>query len=178
MKNFIWLTVILSLAIVFVVHAQESGKVPRIGFLELGSPAAAASQIKAFQQGLRERGYVEGEDLTIEYRYADGKLDLLPELVADLVRLKVDAIVTRSTASIRAAKNASQIIPVVFAAAGAPVEDGLVASLARPGGMSPDWRCCPQSWTEKNSRSSSKLRPKSRAWPFYRQAAAQDGNNE
>jgi putative ABC transport system substrate-binding protein len=72
--------------------------------------------------------------MIFEYRYADGKLDLLPELAADLVRLNVDAIVTRSTGSIRAAMNASKTIPIIFASAGAPVEDGLVASLARPGG--------------------------------------------
>ena len=122
------------LALSFPAQAQQAGKVPRIGILELGSPSASASQIKAFQQGLRELGYVEGKNMILEYRYAEGKLDLLPELAADLVRLKVDAIVTRSTAPIRAAKNASKTIPIVFASAGAPVEDGLVSSLARPGG--------------------------------------------
>jgi ABC-type uncharacterized transport system substrate-binding protein len=134
MNIFLLISAIFLLETVSLADAQPTGKFHRIGFLELGSSAAAAGQIKAFQQGLREHGYDEGKDLTIEYRYADGKLDLLPELVADLVRLKVDAIVTRSTASIRAAKNASKTIPIVFAAAGAPVEDGLVASLARPGG--------------------------------------------
>jgi putative ABC transport system substrate-binding protein len=117
-----------------VAQAQQPAKVPRIGILELGSPSASAHGHKAFQQGLRELGYVEGKNIILEYRYADGKLDLLPGLAADLVRLKVDAIVTRSTAPIRAAKNASKTIPIVFATAGAPVEDGLVSSLARPGG--------------------------------------------
>jgi ABC-type uncharacterized transport system substrate-binding protein len=134
MNIFLLISAIFLLETVSLADAQQTGKFHRIGFLELGSRAAAASQIKAFQQGLREHGYDEGKDLTIEYRFADGKLDLLPELVADLVRLKIDAIVTRSTASIRAAKNASKTLPIVFAAAGAPVEDGLVASLARPGG--------------------------------------------
>lgn len=117
-----------------IAEAQQPTKVPRIGVLELASPSASAHGHKAFQQGLRELGYVEGKNMILEYRYAEGKLDLLPELAADLVRLKVDAIVTRSTASIRAAKNASKTIPIVFATAGAPVEDGLVSSLARPGG--------------------------------------------
>ena len=117
-----------------IVGAQQPGKVPRIGVLELGSPSASASQIKAFQQGLHDLGYIEGKNIILEYRYAHGKLDLLPELAAELVRLQVDAIVTRSTAPIRAAKNASKTIPIVFATAGAPIEDGLVASLARPGG--------------------------------------------
>ena len=114
--------------------AQQTAKVPRIGILELGSPSAAASQFWAFQQGLHDLGYIEGKNINLEHRYADGKLDLLPDLAADLVRLKVDAIVTRSTASIRAAKNASKTIPIIFASAGAPIEDGLVSSLARPGG--------------------------------------------
>ena len=122
------------LALSFPAQAQQQKKVHRIGILELASPSASAHGHKAFQQGLRELGYVEGKNMILEYRYAEGKLDLLPELAADLVRLKVDAIVTRSTAPIRAAKNASKTIPIVFASAGAPVEDGLVSSLARPGG--------------------------------------------
>ena len=115
-------------------RAQQLAKTPRIGILELGSPSASASQIKAFQQGLRERGYTEGKNIILEYRYADGKLDRLPELAAELVGSKVDAIVTRSTGSIRAAMRASKSIPIIFASAGAPVEDGLVARLANPGG--------------------------------------------
>ena len=115
-------------------EAQQPARFHRIGILELASPSASAHGHKAFQRGLRELGYIEGKNIILEYRYADGKLDLLPELAADLVRLKVDAIVTRSTAPIRAAKNASKTIPIVFATAGAPVEDGLVSSLARPGG--------------------------------------------
>ena len=130
---------IVAIGVVFamcgvVAQAQQAGKVPRIGILELGSPSASASQIKAFQQGLHDLGYIEGKNIILEYRYAHGKLDLLPGLAAELVRLQVDAIVTRSTAPIRAAKNASKTIPIVFATAGAPIEDGLVASLARPGG--------------------------------------------
>jgi putative tryptophan/tyrosine transport system substrate-binding protein len=121
-------------ALSFPVQAQQPQKSPRIGILELASRSASEHFHKAFQQGLRELGYVDGKNMILEYRYADGKLNLLPELAADLVRLKVDAIVTRSTGAIRAAKNATKTIPIVFASAGAPIEDGLVSSLARPGG--------------------------------------------
>jgi putative ABC transport system substrate-binding protein len=114
--------------------AQQPANLSRIGILELASPSAAAEGHRALQQGLRELGYIEGKNLIIDYRYANGKLDLLPALAAELVGLKVDVIVTRSTGSIRAAMNASKIIPIVFPSAGAPVEDGIVASLARPGG--------------------------------------------
>jgi len=117
-----------------LVEAQQAAKVPRVGILELASPSASASGHRAFQQGLREHGYVEGKNIFLDYRFANGKLELLSDLTADLIRLKVDAIVTRSTAAIRAAKNATTTIPIVFTAAGAPVEDGLVSSLARPGG--------------------------------------------
>jgi ABC-type uncharacterized transport system substrate-binding protein len=121
-------------ALCLPAEAQLAQKIPRIGILELASPAASASQLKAFRQGLRELGYVEGKNIILEYRYADGKLDRLPELAAELVGSKVDAIVTRSTGSIRAAMRATKTVPIIFASAGAPVEDGLVASLARPGG--------------------------------------------
>src|SRR6185312_10001195 len=91
-------------------------------------------QFKALQQGLRELGYIEGKNISFEHRYADGKIERLPELAVELVGSKVDVIVTRSTGSIRASMNATKTIPIVFPSAGAPVEDGLVASLAKPGG--------------------------------------------
>jgi putative tryptophan/tyrosine transport system substrate-binding protein len=133
-KLSVWLMTTIPLVTAAIGEPQQSAKIPRIGILELASPAASASQLKAFQQGLRELSYVEGKNIILEYRYADGKLDRLPELAAELVGSKVDVIVTRSTGSIRAAMNASKTIPIVFASAGAPVEDGLVASLAKPGG--------------------------------------------
>jgi putative ABC transport system substrate-binding protein len=133
-KRSFWLVTTIILVTVANAKAQESAKIPRIGILELASPAASASQLKAFQQGLHDLGYVQGKNIILEYRYADGKLDRLPKLAAELVGSKVDAIVTRSTGSIRAAMNASKTIPIIFPSAGAPVEDGLVASLARPGG--------------------------------------------
>jgi putative tryptophan/tyrosine transport system substrate-binding protein len=117
-----------------LLAAQQFRKLPRIGILELASPSASADGHKALQQGLRELGYIEGKNVMLEYRYANGKLDLLPALAAELVGLKVDVIVTRSTGSIRAAMNATKTIPIVFPSAGAPVEDGIVASLASPGG--------------------------------------------
>jgi putative ABC transport system substrate-binding protein len=124
-----WLVTTVILISFSIAQAQQLAKVPHIGILELGSPAASASQIAAFRQGLRELGYIDGTN-----RYADGKLDRLPELAAELVGSKVDAIVTRSTGSIRAAMNATKTIPIIFPSAGAPVEDGLVAGLSRPGG--------------------------------------------
>ena len=133
-KSLFWLVTTSVLIKVGIAEPQQSGKIPRIGILELASPAASASQFKAFQQGLQELGYVEGKNIILEYRFADGKLDRLSELAADLVGSKVDVIVTRSTGSIRAAMKASKTIPIIFPSAGAPVEDGLVASLARPGG--------------------------------------------
>jgi len=108
--------------------------VPTIGILELAAPSVSADGVKAFQRGLRELGYIEGKNVFFEYRYAGGKLELLPDLAADLIRLRVDVVVTRATAPIQAAKNASKTTPVVFVGAGAPVEDGLVSSLAKPGG--------------------------------------------
>jgi putative ABC transport system substrate-binding protein len=117
-------------------RAQEykAGKVWRIGVLESTSPALNAANLAAFQQELRELGYVERQHYAIEYRSADGRLERFPDLAAELVRLKVDLIVTRGTTGALAAKNATRTIPIVMATSGDPVAAGLVASLARPGG--------------------------------------------
>ena len=115
-----------------LAEAQQAGKVPRIGFLVASSPSFYSSRIEAFRQGLRELGYVEGKNIAIEYRFAEGKEDRLRELAAELVRLKVDIIVAAASAS--AAKDATKTIPIVFAASADPVASGIVASLARPGG--------------------------------------------
>ncbi len=112
--------------------AQQAGKIPRIGLLRPGPPPDIYGE--AFRQGMRDLGYVEGRNIVIEVRYAEGKLDRLPELAAELVRLKVDVIVTSTEGGIRAAKEATSTIPIVFAAHGDPVGMGFVASLARPGG--------------------------------------------
>ena len=129
---FIFVTVIL--ASVLFAHAQQPKKVPRIGYLTGASLDRQSARIEAFRQGLRELGYVEGKNIVIEYRFAEGKLDRLPALAAELVRLKVDVIVTGGGGHTRAAKDATNTIPIVMAQDTDPVANGFVASLARPGG--------------------------------------------
>jgi len=130
--NCLLLTVVLLTAC--LVEAQQPGKAPRIGFLSPFSPSATAIWLQAFRQGLQDLGWVEGKTISIEYRYAEGRNDRLPDLAADLVRLKVDILVTSVTPDALAAKSATKTIPIVMAAAGDPVASGLVDSLARPGG--------------------------------------------
>ena len=117
-----------------VAQAQQPTKIPRIGYLIGASPTAYSYRSEPFRQGLRALGYVEGKNLVIEYRYAEGKLDRLPALAAELVRLKVDIIVTAGPLPTRAAKEATTTIPIVMTNDPDPVGTGFVASLARPGG--------------------------------------------
>ncbi len=117
-----------------LAEAQQTGKIPRIGVLVSLSRSTAAQRVETLKNGLRELGYVEGKNLIIEYRYAEGKPDTLPALVNELIALKVDLIVTDTTNAVQAAKNATTTIPVVFTTANDPVGDGQVSSLARPGG--------------------------------------------
>ncbi len=117
-----------------IAEAQQSKKVPRIGFLTAVSPSSISARTEAFRQGLRELGYVEGKNIVIEYRYTEGKIDRLRELAAELVRLKVDIIVSAGPAATRPAKEATSTIPIVMAQDSDPVGNGFVASLARPGG--------------------------------------------
>src|SRR5207247_1868121 len=124
----------LLLASRFPANAQQPTKVPRIGYLTASSLSANAARIEAFRQGLRELGYVEGKNIVIEYRHAEGKFDRLPALAAELVRLKVDVIVTAGPTSTRPAKEATVTISIVMAFDNDPVGSGVVASLARPGG--------------------------------------------
>jgi putative ABC transport system substrate-binding protein len=112
-------------------EAQQQRKMPVIGYLDYG---AAIDKDEAFFEGLRGLGWIEGQNVVIEYRWAEGGLDRLPSLAKELVRLKVDLIVTRAGSAVRAAKNATTTIPIVMARAADAVEDGYVASLARPGG--------------------------------------------
>jgi putative ABC transport system substrate-binding protein len=112
---------------------QPVSKVRRIGFLWNSSPSLTHHWLEAFRHGLRERGYVEGKDVTIEHRYAEGNPDLLPGLAAELVGLKVEVIVTSGWQAIQAVKHATSTIPVVMAVSGDPVETGFVTNLARPG---------------------------------------------
>ena len=124
----------LLFALCVSAEAQQPKKVPRIGFLTTVSPSTISDRVEAFRQGLRELGYVEGKNIVIEWRYAEGKADRLPGLAAELVRLKVEVIVTGGGASTRAAKTATSTIPIVMAQDPDPVGNGFVASLARPGG--------------------------------------------
>src|SRR6266481_4620218 len=117
-----------------MAQAQQAAKVPRVGFLGTASPSAVLARVEAFRQGLRELGYVEGKSILIEYRWAEGKLDRMPDLAAELVRLKVDIIMTPGPAATRPAKEATSTIPIVMGFDNDPIGNGFVASLARPGG--------------------------------------------
>jgi putative ABC transport system substrate-binding protein len=121
-------------ALCFSVEAQQPGRVPHIGYLNVASLSLNAVRIEALRQGLRELGYTEGKNIVIEYRSADGKVDRLNELAAELVRLKVDVIVTAGPAPTRAAKAATSTIPIVMTQDPDPVGNGFIASLAHPGG--------------------------------------------
>ena len=122
----------LILAPIYLAHAQKQASIPRIGVLLLGAPPNA--NLDAFIQGLRELGYIDGRNIVIEYRFAEGKADRLPELAMELVRLKVDAIFTGGTPAIFALKHATKTIPIVFFSTSDPIGTGVVASLAHPGG--------------------------------------------
>ena len=118
-----------------LVHSRAAdGKIFRIGFLDAGTASGSAVLLDAFRQEMRKLGWIEGKNITIEYRFAEGKTERLPELAADLVRLKVDLIVVSWTGAALAAKSATTTIPIVMTNSGDPVGEGLVASLARPGG--------------------------------------------
>jgi putative ABC transport system substrate-binding protein len=120
---------------VALATAQQPKKVPRIGYLSgRGDPSTPDPLVDAFRQGLRDLGYIEGKNILVEYRYAEGKLDRIPSLVADLVRLKVDVLVSATPGAIRAFKQATKTIPIVMLTNVDPVATGLVDSLARPGG--------------------------------------------
>ena len=126
---------ILGLALVpLTTEAQQPGQIQRIGLLGGGSASAIAGRIDAFRQGLRDLGYVEGKTIVIEQMWAEGKLDRLPALAAELVRLKVDAIVSAGPTVTRACKDANITTPIVMAFDDDSVGSGLIASLARPGG--------------------------------------------
>jgi len=122
----------LILAPVYLAYAQKQSTTPRMGVLLLGAPPNA--NLDAFIQGLRELGYIEGKNILVEYRFAEGKADRLPELARELVLLKVDAIFTAGTPAIFALKGATKTIPIVFFSASDPIGTGVVASLAHPGG--------------------------------------------
>jgi putative tryptophan/tyrosine transport system substrate-binding protein len=128
---------VLAVVILAFVHrgeAQQTNRVPRIGWLVTGVPSSSALNLEAFRQGLRDLGYIEGKNIQIESRYAEGKLDRLPSLVAELVQLKVDVLISGTLVAIRAVKQATNTIPIVMVLSVDPVATGLVDSLAHPGG--------------------------------------------
>jgi len=122
------------LTLPLVIEAQQAGKVPRIGYFAQNSAELGQRQLVAFRQGLRERGWVGDQNIVIEIRFADGKVDRFPALIAELIRLKVDVIVTTSSATTWVAKDATKSIPIVMAASANAPGEGLVTSLAHPGG--------------------------------------------
>jgi putative ABC transport system substrate-binding protein len=128
--------VVILLAIAVIAEAQQPKKVPRIGYLSPSDAATESSRVEAVRLALHKRGYIEGQNIAIEYRYAEGRVDRFPELAAELVHLKVEIIVVAGGEPwIRAAKNATKTIPIVMTGAGTdPVQAGLIESLARPGG--------------------------------------------
>jgi putative ABC transport system substrate-binding protein len=129
-----WLLVTILLATASIAEAQQPKKVPRIGYLSRSSAFGNLPRIEAFRHGLRDLGYVEGQNVVIDYRYAEGNPDRLQNLAAELVSLNVDVIVAPGTGPVSAAKQATRTIPIVMMNAADPVGDGLIRSLARPGG--------------------------------------------
>src|SRR5881409_3344908 len=121
-------------ALCLPAEAQQPTKIPRVGYLAANSLSDISARVEAFRQGLRELGYVEGKNIVLEWRSSEGKFDRLPALAAELVRLKVDIIVTPGAPATRAAKAATITIPIIMSQDPDPVGNGFVASLARPGG--------------------------------------------
>src|SRR5262245_17120161 len=144
------ITVLTLCAMLFALclpaSAQQPKKVARIGYLAQLGPATESARAEAIRQALRERGYIEGQNIATEYRYAEGKTDRASQLVTELVRLKVDLIVVSGGGNwLRAAKNATKTVPIVMMGGGIdPVEAGVVESLARPGATSPALQTFPE----------------------------------
>ena len=136
MSNKIFLLALSTMlfALCFSAEAQQPAKVPRVGIVTLQPLSAIADRDEAFRQGLRELGYLVGKTIVIEHRSAEGKFDKMPALVAELVRLKIDVILSHGPTTTRAAKEVTSTIPIVMAQDSDPVGNGFVASLARPGG--------------------------------------------
>src|SRR5437867_11688081 len=131
------LTVTLGLTLLaapLAVEAQQAGRVSRVGFLGNSTAALEANLVGPFREGLRELGYVEGQNIVIEYRWAEGQYERFPVLIAELLEQKVEVIVTAGTPATQAVKKATTWVPLVMVAVGDPVATGIVASLGRPGG--------------------------------------------
>lgn len=133
-KNLSWLLTTILLATSLSAEAQQPAKVPRIGFYLDGPASAVSARIEGFRQGLRELGYIEGKNIIVEWRSAEGNPERRSEIAADLVRLKVDLIVSAGPTGTRALREATSTIPIVMGQDTDPVGSGFVASLARPGG--------------------------------------------
>jgi putative tryptophan/tyrosine transport system substrate-binding protein len=134
-KIFVWLLTTVLLTTASFADAQQTSKMPRVGVLTTTGPSRMAARDEAFRRELRDLGYREGKNISLEYRYAEGKVDRFPELAADLVRSRVNIIIAGSDPAARAAKDATKTIPIIMVGVGSnPVETGLVESLARPGG--------------------------------------------
>jgi putative ABC transport system substrate-binding protein len=131
----VWLVAAILLITASPVEAQQPAKIPRLEYLSNSDPTSESTSLDATRRALRERGYIEGQNIAFAYRYAEGKVDRLPDLAAELVRSKVDIIIAVNFQGIQAAKNATTTIPIVMVNVGRdPVEGGLIESLARPGG--------------------------------------------
>jgi putative ABC transport system substrate-binding protein len=128
------LVVAVVVAVGEIAEAQQAKKIPRIGYLSTTSPIVASPQTEAFREALNQLGYIDGENIVFEWRYAEGSSERLAELAAELVKLNVDVIVTGSTPAIRAVQQTTKTIPIVMTNVGDPVAEGFVANLARPGG--------------------------------------------
>jgi putative tryptophan/tyrosine transport system substrate-binding protein len=127
------LLVILALA--YLAEAQQTGKVPRIGYVSTtGVPNAPGRQVEAFRQGLRDLGYIESKNILVEYRYIEGMINRAPDLVAEVLNLKIDVLVATALTPVRAAKEATKTIPIVMVTTQDPLKTGLIDSFARPGG--------------------------------------------
>ena len=133
-KKLLWLLMVILLDWTHSADAQQPTKISRIGVFLPANASSTAHLVDAFRHGLREHGYVEKQNVTLEARYAEGKAERLPGLAAELVRFKVDVMVVGSTPGVMAAKNATGTIPIIMVTTGDPVASGLVATLARPGG--------------------------------------------
>jgi putative ABC transport system substrate-binding protein len=134
-RTVIWLMAAVLSTTVSLTEAQQPAKVPRIGYVSgTGAPSDPGPYVEALRQGLRELGYIEGKNIVIEYRGAEGKLERIPSLITELVQLKVDVLIVPIPSAVRAAKDATKTIPVVMVIGVDPVATGLVDSLARPGG--------------------------------------------
>ena len=141
------LVAVVLLALGVIAEAQQPKKVPRIGYLSNGDPATESTRSEGIRLALRERGYIEGQNIAIEYRYTEGKRDRLPELLAELVRLKVDIILVSGDIPVRAAKNATKTIPIVMLGTGSdPVEAAMSKALLVPAAMSPALQSFRENW--------------------------------